>query len=241
MTGYHGKKYDGGKPRWTLVPQGPMSVVVDVMTHGAEKYGADNWELVENGRERYMNAAFRHIDSWRGGEKLDPESGLHHLGHAATCLLFVLWHELKGEKGPSYWEKMCREAECKMRALQHEVFDLKRRVEGRPLPPLEPTPEPAKLNESRVEGCGATFGGEPCVLAKGHDGWHVGKYDVSWGTVVAEDAESPVVEACGAVAGEDLANPCILSKGHEDCHGDKHDLIWYSSVGERSVDGETQL
>jgi len=32
----------------------------------------------------------RHLTAWWAGEDLDPESGLHHLAHAACCLMFLL-------------------------------------------------------------------------------------------------------------------------------------------------------
>jgi hypothetical protein len=88
-----GKKYDQGKPDYSLVPYASLDEVVKVLTHGANKYGRFNWELVE--AHRYEAATMRHFSAYMQGEKLDPESDIHHLAHAITSLLFMLEFELK--------------------------------------------------------------------------------------------------------------------------------------------------
>ena len=93
-----GVKYDDGKLRWSLVPGGPMREVVKVLMHGAAKYDDHNWAKVDNWRERYYNAARRHLDEWWEGESLDKESNLHHLAHAMCCLLFLMGKEEKDEE-----------------------------------------------------------------------------------------------------------------------------------------------
>jgi hypothetical protein len=85
-----GVKHDAEKPRWDLLPLGAVSAVVDVLTYGARKYAPDNWRLVPDTRARYFAAAMRHVVAWKRGERLDAESGLPHLAHAACCLLFIL-------------------------------------------------------------------------------------------------------------------------------------------------------
>jgi hypothetical protein len=91
-----GKKYDQGKPDYSLVPYASLDEVVKVLTHGANKYGRFNWELVE--AHRYEAATMRHFSAYMQGEKLDPESDIHHLAHAITSLLFMLEFELKKER-----------------------------------------------------------------------------------------------------------------------------------------------
>ncbi len=93
-----GTKYDGGKLRWGLIPLNSLSEIVKVLTFGAQKYAPDNWQKVENARERYYDALQRHVVAWKMGELTDPESGLPHLAHAGCCLLFMLWFDLIGDK-----------------------------------------------------------------------------------------------------------------------------------------------
>lgn len=86
-----GVKFDSAKPKWSLMPRGVLSQVVEVMTIGAKKYSPDNWMHVDPAR--YYDALNRHVDAWRNGERLDEETGKHHLAHALCCLIFMLWHD----------------------------------------------------------------------------------------------------------------------------------------------------
>lgn len=96
-----GRKDDAGKPRLDLVPALAELEVARVLTHGASRYGADNWRRVEGARWRYLAACMRHLNAWRRGERLDEDSGLSHLAHAACCVLFLLELELRAEGEPS--------------------------------------------------------------------------------------------------------------------------------------------
>ena len=86
-----GVKHDSGKPRFSLLPLKQIETVVAVLEFGARKYAPGNWQKVENPRDRYFDAAMRHVFAWRNGEKLDPETQLPHLAHAVCCLLFLMW------------------------------------------------------------------------------------------------------------------------------------------------------
>ena len=90
-----GLKFDNGKPRHSLLPKGSISSIIAVLEFGAKKYEANNWQKVDNAKERYYDAAMRHIDSWWNGEKFDQETGIHHLAHAATNLFFLKWFDDK--------------------------------------------------------------------------------------------------------------------------------------------------
>ena len=90
-----GMKFDNNKPRYSLLPKGAVNSVIEVLEFGAKKYSADNWQEVDNAKERYYNAAMRHIDLWWNGEKLDSETNVHHLAHAATNLFFLMWFDNK--------------------------------------------------------------------------------------------------------------------------------------------------
>ncbi len=93
-----GRKFDGGKLDYTLVPFEGMDEVVKVLMFGAQKYDRHNWRLVENAAQRYAAAAFRHLTAHSKGEKVDSETGLPHLAHAGCCILFMLALE-KDNKG----------------------------------------------------------------------------------------------------------------------------------------------
>jgi hypothetical protein len=95
-----GKKFDIGKLEWHLLPRDALKEVIRVLMHGKKLYGAYNWMLVENARERYYDAACRHLHDWYDGKKYDKDSKLLTLAHVACCVLFLLWFEIKGWKKP---------------------------------------------------------------------------------------------------------------------------------------------
>lgn len=90
MTNQIGRKFDSGKPEFSLLPPWALQSVAEVLTFGAKKYEVDNWKYVSNGAHRYKNAAMRHINDYMKGEKCDPETGINHLAHAICCLMFIL-------------------------------------------------------------------------------------------------------------------------------------------------------
>ena len=89
-----GRKFDGGKLQYGLVPPLALKATVDVLTFGAEKYEPDNWKHVPDSKRRYFDALQRHVWAWKEGEQLDPESGRHHLAHALCCLMFLYEHDI---------------------------------------------------------------------------------------------------------------------------------------------------
>lgn len=93
-----GKKFDGDKLRFSLIPPQPLSDVNKVLEFGAKKYGANNWQKVDNAQERYFNAAMRHLLAWQSGELLDDESGLPHLAHAQCCLMFMMHFDVEAKE-----------------------------------------------------------------------------------------------------------------------------------------------
>lgn len=97
-----GRKDDQRKLRVDLLPVGALAAVGAVMTFGAEKYGANNWQAVTP-RRRYYGAALRHLFARARGQACDPETGLPHLAHAACCILFMLSAEV-GHDDPEAFE-----------------------------------------------------------------------------------------------------------------------------------------
>ena len=93
-----GRKFDGGKLEYGLLPPLALKEVVKVLTFGAQKYERDNWQKVPDSKRRYFDALQRHTWAWKEGEKLDPESGIHHLAHAMCCLMFLYEHDVKYSK-----------------------------------------------------------------------------------------------------------------------------------------------
>ena len=88
-----GRKFDGGKLEYGLVPPHALREVVKVLTFGAQKYERDNWQKVPDSKRRYFDALQRHVWAWKEGEQNDPESGIHHLAHAMCCLMFLYEHD----------------------------------------------------------------------------------------------------------------------------------------------------
>lgn len=90
-------KKDNGKIEITLATPEIMEAVAVVKMFGNEKYpegGNDNWKKVEI--ERYRNALFRHLFEYlREPYKLDTESNLPSLYHAAWNISTLLWLEMQ--------------------------------------------------------------------------------------------------------------------------------------------------
>jgi hypothetical protein len=55
-----------------------------------------NWRENYISASIYYDAAMRHLISWYDGETIDPESGVHHLGHVMACCAILLDGELLG-------------------------------------------------------------------------------------------------------------------------------------------------
>ena len=85
-----GRKFDGGKLQYGLLPPLALRETVKVLTFGAEKYEPDNWRRVPDSHRRYFDAAQRHLWAYKEGEVIDPESGVNHIAHAICCLMFML-------------------------------------------------------------------------------------------------------------------------------------------------------
>ena len=87
-----GIKNDSGKPRWSLLPMGSIEKVIRVLEYGADKYEVDNWKRVPDAKQRYLDAAFRHLAAIASGEWIDAESGHSHAAHACCCCLFLIYN-----------------------------------------------------------------------------------------------------------------------------------------------------
>ena len=95
-----GAKLDAGKSRPALVLGGFAPALLEVAgigSAGASKYSPDGWKSVQNGIERYSDAAMRHWLAHQS-ETLDPDSGQRHLSHCAWNILAVLTLQIATEK-----------------------------------------------------------------------------------------------------------------------------------------------
>jgi hypothetical protein len=74
----------------SLIPPYAMEQTALVHKFGAERYGAFNWRDTGVCASTYVNAIMRHLNAWRDGETLDPESGISHLAHiACSCNILM--------------------------------------------------------------------------------------------------------------------------------------------------------
>jgi hypothetical protein len=78
------------KPPLDLIPPAFEIHVAMAMKDGAKKYSPFNWRGNKVRARVYVGAAKRHIAAWLDGEELAPDSGVHHLAHAAACMAILL-------------------------------------------------------------------------------------------------------------------------------------------------------
>ena len=83
------RKFDTDKIRYDLVPPKAIKQLAEVLTFGAKKYKPNNWRN-NTDLSRYEGALLRHFEAYRMGEILDEETGMPHLAHALTNLVFLL-------------------------------------------------------------------------------------------------------------------------------------------------------
>lgn len=84
-------RYDSNKLRLDLIPAEWIIELGRVKTVGAAKYEDNNWAKGMK-YSRAIGAALRHLYKWILGGKIDPETGCHHLAHAAwNCLALMSW------------------------------------------------------------------------------------------------------------------------------------------------------
>ena len=91
-----GIKHDKNKNAWDLLPFDALSDVLKVLDYGQKTYGKNNWQQIENADKRLWSAAMRHLIAAQNDKNaIDSETGLSHLAHCATNLIFLLWYSKK--------------------------------------------------------------------------------------------------------------------------------------------------
>lgn len=83
-----GRKDDSQKIRTDLLSVPALMGTALVLTHGAVRYGARNWEQGLEWHRPY-GALLRHVFAWWMGEDRDRDDNIHHLHHAACELMFL--------------------------------------------------------------------------------------------------------------------------------------------------------
>lgn len=92
----------GSKPeQYSMIPVAALSEVARVYSYGAEKYDRNNWRKGYSWHLSY-DALQRHVNRFWAGEDFDPESGLHHLAHAAFHLFTLITYGGDLEKYAQY-------------------------------------------------------------------------------------------------------------------------------------------
>ncbi len=89
-----GYRYNSKKLRFDLLPADALTELVKVYTQGAQKYEPRNWELGLSWTET-SGSLLRHLFKFMMGEKIDEDSGLHHMAHAAWNAITLLAMSLR--------------------------------------------------------------------------------------------------------------------------------------------------
>lgn len=92
-----GTKFDDNKPTFDLLDVDFLEGIAAVLQFGAQKYDAHNWRKGIK-YSRVFSALMRHMWAFWRGERLDMETQLPHLHHAACCLMFLCSYEAKRRK-----------------------------------------------------------------------------------------------------------------------------------------------
>jgi hypothetical protein len=89
MSNGKATKFDGDKPRISLIPKDALWEMGKAFKHGEQKYGTFNYK---HGFKytRLADAAMRHLTQFMDGENNDSESGHSHLGHAMASIAMLL-------------------------------------------------------------------------------------------------------------------------------------------------------
>lgn len=76
-----------GKPRYDLIPVGPLKRLADLYMRGAIKYDDNNWQKGQPYSRAYASL-FRHMIAWREGDRSED-----HLAAVAWNAFTIMWYE----------------------------------------------------------------------------------------------------------------------------------------------------
>lgn len=83
------KRDNKGKPKLSMLPKEPLVQITRVLEFGESKYDRNNWRKGLP-YTSVIDSALRHLHSFLEGEDTDHESGISHIAHAATNMVFLL-------------------------------------------------------------------------------------------------------------------------------------------------------
>lgn len=86
-------RFSEGKIRHDLIPQSPIDELAKVYTYGVRKYGPDNWRKGLKWRKDVIGPLLRHLWKWIRGERIDEESGCHHLAMVIWNIFTLMEYE----------------------------------------------------------------------------------------------------------------------------------------------------
>ena len=86
-----GRKKDEDKLRFDLILPEFEEAMAHVLTHGAKKYEANNWQKVADAKARYTSALQRHLNQYRKGHLYDLDSDCNNLAQIAVNAMFLYW------------------------------------------------------------------------------------------------------------------------------------------------------
>lgn len=80
-----------GKLMWELLPLPLLEEVVKVYMAGARKYGANQWQKLDDGYNRYKAAMLRHLVEYEKGNETDADTGCLHLAQVVWNAIAMLY------------------------------------------------------------------------------------------------------------------------------------------------------
>lgn len=88
-----------GKATIHAVPFTALDELGAAMLDGQKKYGLVNWRKSGQGvsASTYIDAVYRHLKAWVGGERVAADSGVHHMGHVMACAAIIIDAEAVGQ------------------------------------------------------------------------------------------------------------------------------------------------
>lgn len=89
-----GLRYDTGKNRLDLIPPEWTWALGQILTKGAQKYAARNWEKGMDW-SRIIGPLKRHLEKFQAGEQYDQETGCHHMAMVAWNALALMTYDIR--------------------------------------------------------------------------------------------------------------------------------------------------